>query len=118
MPNGGIHHCGRCRHYHAGTSRCQLRDVDIESSHWTTCKNFNRPGEPIVGPIYAIVCEVKNGGGAYGDIPYFDGIRVDTVQRPNKGDTYVCFTDSNRKYYEFSSVADYLTFYESSGRQY
>ena len=118
MPNGGIHHCGHCLHYQQAVSRCQLRSIEIEASHWTTCNNFNRPGNEIIGPVYAIVCEVKDHAGGYGDIPYFDGIRVDTVQRPDGGDTFVCFTESNGTYHEFSTVAEYLSFYEKSGRTY
>ena len=33
-------------------------------------------------------------------------------------DTFVCFTESNGTYHEFPTVADYLSFYEKSGRQY
>ena len=44
MPNGGMHHCGHCPHYRQAVSRCQLRSIEIEASHWTTCNNFNRPG--------------------------------------------------------------------------
>jgi len=118
MPNGGIHHCGNCRYYQRETPGCELRGVPIESSHWTTCKNFNHPNKDAIGPIYAIVCEVRSHAGSYTDIPYFDGIRVDTVQRPDGGDTFVCFTDSNGHYNEFSTVADYHAFYKTSGREY
>jgi hypothetical protein len=118
MPNGGVHHCGNCRHYQQDTSSCELRGVRIESSHWTTCKNFGQPNKDAIGPIYAIVCEVKSHAGSYADIPYCDGIRVDTVQRPDGGDTFVCFRDSNGQYNEYPTVADYLAFYETSGRKY
>lgn len=118
MPNGGLHHCGHCQHYQRNTSRCKLRGVQMESSHWTTCKNFNRLGSEVVDPVYAIVCEVQNCVGSYGDIPYFDGIRVDTFQEPNGGDTFVCFTDSTGIYHEFPTVVDYLSFCEKSERQY
>jgi hypothetical protein len=67
--------------------------------------------------MYAIVCEVRDGAGGYGEIPYFDGARVDTIQKPNGGDTFVCFTESDGTYHEFPTVADYLTFYEKSGHR-
>jgi uncharacterized protein (TIGR02452 family) len=115
MPNGGTHHCGLyCCHFDNGTNNCNLRHVQIEQPCWTTCKNFNRPNRTIVGPLYAIVCEVKSGAGGYGDIPYFDGRRVDTVQRDGKGDTVVCFTDRNGQHHEFASVADYLENYKNN----
>jgi hypothetical protein len=118
MPNGGVHHCGNCRHYQNDAAHCGLRGVPIDLSHWTTCRNFNHPGTEPSGPIYAIVCEVKSRAAAYGDIPYFDGVRVDTVQEANGGDTFVCFTDKSGNHHEFPTVAEYLLFYEKSGRQY
>jgi len=118
MPNGGVHHCGHCEHYDLDSAKCMLRGAEIESSHWTTCKNFNRPGQTILGPMYAIICEVKNGGATYGDIPYCDGIRVDTHQRPDGGDTFVCFTDASGNYHEFPTVNDYLSYYRQSGREF
>ncbi len=124
MPNGGMHHCGHCPHFERSASRCALRGVRIESSHWTTCRNFGDEAvesgaavEP-AGPLYAIVCEVKGGAGAYGDIPYFDGVRVDTVQSRPGGDTVVRFTDAGGTRHEFASVAEYLSFYEKSGRSF
>jgi uncharacterized protein (TIGR02452 family) len=115
MPNGGTHHCGLyCRHFDNDMKTCHLRQIQIDQPFWTTCKNFNQPGKTIVGPLYAIVCEVKNGAGGYGDIPYFDGRRVDTVQPSGGGDTVVCFTDRNRKHHEFASVADYLEYCRSN----
>lgn len=114
MPNGGPSHCGNCRRYQE--SRCSLRNVAIEHSHWTKCRNFGRSGTLPVGPIYAIVSELKNLAIQYIDIPYFDGIRVNTVRKPDCADTVVCFTDGNGEYHEFASAADYLAFYEASGR--
>lgn len=116
MPNGGVRHCGHCQRY--SESRCGLRDVPIESPRWTTCRNINRSGTVPVGPLYAIVCEVKDQAAMYDDIPYFDGIRVDTARKSDGGDTVVCFTDGNGDYHEFASIADYLLFYKESGRPY
>lgn len=117
MPNGGTHHCGLyCCHFDNGTNTCNLRHVQIESPLWTTCKNFNRTGTTLVGPLYAIVCEVKSGAGGYGDIPYFDGCRVDTLQRDGGADTVVYFTDRNGRYHEFPSVADYLEYYQKAAK--
>ena len=115
MPNGGPHHCGNCRHFVADENRCSLRRVAIEGSHWTTCRNFNRPGDDVVGPVYAIVEEVRNHGGGAADIPYFEGCRVDTVQPDGTGDTVVRFTDTTGTNHEFASVSDYLAFYKRSG---
>jgi uncharacterized protein (TIGR02452 family) len=114
MPNGGEHHCGNCHHFIRHSSKCSLRNVGIESSHWTSCNNFNRHGDKVIGPIYAIVCEVKSGTGGYDDIPYFNGCRVDTLQRTDGGDTFVCFTDRKGKYHEFTSVADYIKYYREN----
>jgi len=62
--------------------------------------------------VFSIVCEVKSGAGGYGDIPWFDGCRVDTVQRVSGSDTVVCFTDRSGQSHEFEDVAAYLRFYE------
>jgi len=69
------------------------------------------PGPTIIGPLHAIICEVKDDNGAYSDIPYFDGCRVDTVQRGGRGDTVVCLTDRSGQYHEFGSLAEYMEFY-------
>lgn len=116
MPNGGEHHCGMyCCHFDNITHICGLRNVTIELPLWTTCKNFNKPGRTGEGPIYAIVGQVKNGGGGYIDIPYFNGRRVDTLQLDGRSDTIVYFTDRDSTYHEFPSVAAYLEFYRSNG---
>lgn len=117
MPNGGIHHCWGCSHFDADMSFCNLRHADIDSSHWTTCRNRNKDSSEIYGPIYAIVCEVKSGAGSYGDIPYFEGCRADTVQE-GAGDTVVRFTDKSGNAHEFDTVADYLDFYRDSGQEF
>jgi len=62
--------------------------------------------------VFSIVCEVKSGAGGCGDIPWFDGCRVDTVQRTSGGDTVVCFTDRSGQQHEFEDVEAYLRFYE------
>ena len=99
---------------------CCLRGVKIDLVPWTTCRNHrykskNFPPSAVepAGPLYAIVCEVKDNTGGYEMIPYFNGIRVDTVQMGG-GDTIVGFTDSEGVRREFSSVEDYLSFYEQS----
>jgi hypothetical protein len=117
MPNGGTHHCGHCRHYVESEARCSLRDISVEASHWTTCRNFYLPDGDAVGPIYSIVYEVRDRSGAYGDIPYFDGCRVDTVQLDGSGDTVVRFTDTQGKEHTFAAVAEYLAYYKESGRE-
>lgn len=117
MPNGGVHHCWGCSHLVSETAFCSLRNVTIASSLWTTCRNINKNFGQIDGPLYAIVCEVKSGAGTYGDIPYFDGCRADTVQE-GSGDTIVRFTDHAGKVHEFKTLADYLAFYRESGQEF
>lgn len=114
MPNGGPQHCGHCKRYLRAESRCGLRDVPIERSHWTVCRNYYRPHDPVMGPIYAIVCEIRDGAGCYLDIPYFDGIRVDTVSI-DEANTAVRFTTPTGVM-TFPSVDEYLRFYRNSGR--
>lgn len=135
MPNGGFHHCGHCQHFQGDTWYCTLRDLVIEDPGWTTCNNFladdpiavphwktyytdDHPSDAVDGPVYAIVCEVRNRSGRYGEIPYFDGVRVDTEQKSRGGDTFIRFTDPRGTTYLFASVADYLEFYEASGRSF
>ena len=112
MTNGETHHCAEyCRHFESSINTCRLRNAKIESPFWTTCKNLDGPARIIIGPLHAIICEVKNDKGAYSDIPYFDGCRVDTVQRDGRGDTVVCLTDRNGKSHEFGSLTEYMEFY-------
>lgn len=117
MPNGGTHHCGHCQHYQEVRSRCKLRKVDIKSSHWTTCANYDQPGKNSSGPLYAIVCQVRNRAGGYAQIPYFDGIRADAIQEGDGGDTFICFTDEDGVDYRFPTATEYIEFYKKSGRQ-
>ncbi len=56
--------------------------------------------------------QVASNTEGYGDIPWFDGCRVDTVQRTSGGDTAVCFTDRSGQQHEFEDVEAYLRFYE------
>lgn len=135
MPNGGLHHCGHCQHFQHDPWHCTLRDLVIEDPGWTTCNNFltddpiallnwqprdsgHHQGGTVHGPVYAIVCEVRNRSGRYGEIPYFDGVRVDTEQKPGRDDTFIRFTDPDGRTYLFSCVADYLDFYKNSGRSF
>ena len=117
MPNGGTHHCWGCSHFVSEKAFCSLRNVTIARASWTTCRNRNKNMVEIAGPLYAIVCEVKSGAGAYTDIPYFDGCRADTVQE-GPGDTIVRFTDAAGKVHEFKTITDYLAFYRESGREF
>jgi uncharacterized protein (TIGR02452 family) len=112
MPNGGLHHCGDCRHFEPDTVKCSLRNLAIESSHWTTCASMNRLDKKATGPLYAIICEVRSGGAAYGDIPYFNGCRADTVQKESSGNSSVVFTDQHGMQHEFPSVAKYMEHYQ------
>ena len=116
MPNGGPGHCGNCCYFESN-NRCSSRDVPIESSHWTTCRSRNSENSEVVGPVYAIVCEVKNSAAAYGSIPYYDGCRVDAIQGPDGGDTIVKFVDNEGKSHEFATAAEYMDFYASAGRK-
>ena len=115
MPNGGVHHCGNCRWFN-NDSFCSLRQQEILIPHWTTCQNCNLDvgkTDGAIGPIYAIVCEVKNGKGGYHQIPYYKGIRVDTDSVDDDDDTYLAFTDPDGVERWFDCVADYLDFYYS-----
>jgi len=45
MPNGGVHHCGYCRHLNRQTNICQLRKIFIEKILVTTCRDTNKETE-------------------------------------------------------------------------
>jgi hypothetical protein len=120
MPNGGSDICGNCSHFNSTTVICKLRQVKIDATHWTTCRNYSDDGKEIKGPLFAVVCEVRSSAGHYDRIPYFDGIRVDTIQRSQfgqtaPGDTYLHFVDQNGTNHQFETVAEYIAFYEKSG---
>ena len=124
MPNGGVAICRNCRHFKAGAEQeepvaglCSLRHVKIEMPFWTSCRNIAEGGDDVLGPLYSVVCEVRDGGGTYYKIPYFDGARVETEQEGVSGKTVVRFTDEHGGLREFESVSDYFRFFEKSGRE-
>ena len=108
MPNGGTHNCESCNYFR--DDFCRLRSEVIDFPFWTTCMNRNRPGRMIDGVICAIVCEVKNRGGSYCEIPYYNGIRADTVQE-GSGDTRVVWRGNAGEELVFDDVRAYLEFY-------
>lgn len=110
MPNGGTHHCYSCKYY--SDALCSLRNEPVSLPAWTMCMNRNRDGVPITGPMYAIVCEVKNKAGAYCSIPYYRGLRADTVQEDG-GNTKVVWISDFREKLEFADVEAYMEFYET-----
>ena len=111
MPNGGSHHCANCQHFEDG--QCTLRQTKIKIPYWTTCKNWNRNSTEPNGPIFAIVCEVKNGAGSYTNIPYFKGNRVDTYQEGGE-DTILKFKDGSGNSIELPDVESYLKYYNKN----
>jgi ADP-ribosylglycohydrolase len=112
MPNGGIHHCGNCKHFEDIQSNCKLRNEKIHSSHWTTCLSWNEMHRVPKGAMFAIVCEVKSGVGTYSDIPYYLGSRADTIQDKGNGDTVVSFIEANSKAMKFQTVEAYYKHYQ------
>ncbi len=110
MPNGGTHHCGNCCHLVNGT--CILRNEQIDLTHWTTCRNWNSNELSPQGVIFAIVCEVKKQAGSYCNVPYYNGIRVDTVQE-GTGDTNVVWESKDGQKIVFKDVREYLSFYDT-----
>ena len=114
MPNGGVHHCGHCRNFKSAKNTCSLRSVHIESSHWTSCQNFDEKAVNARGPLYAIECEVKDGGGMYATIPYWKEARPQMVQDLHTSDTklVVKVDDQTR---EFDTIEEYLDAYKKAG---
>src|SRR6266487_1592014 len=62
-------------------------------------------GGEALGPLFAMVGEAKGGVLWHGEIPYWDGRRVDTTQLA-MGETVVRFTDGSGEAHEFPSVVD------------
>ena len=114
MPNGGIHHCGGCQHLNLKNNVCLLRKITIIATPWTTCRDKNKDVSNPTGPVYSIVCEVKNKGGSYCDLPWFDGNRVDTEQAPNGGDTIVVVKDGDGHRHEFPDADAYMDFWDTN----
>ena len=110
MSNGGVHHCGNCHHLIDGI--CVLRNEKIESLHWTTCQNWNSSELKPMGVIFAVVSEVKDNAGSYHQIPFFNGVRADTVQNGDN-DTDVHWKSKDGRKLIFRDVAEYLSFYET-----
>ena len=116
MPNGGYHNiCAHCKHLIEG-NLCALRKIHIPNTHWTLCRNFNNEKD-IEGPLIAVIGQVKDGGIAYGTIPYFNGQRADTIQKDGGGDTVVRIIDLDGRPREFDTVDDYLEFYEKNKKE-
>jgi len=111
MPNGGESNCEHCKHFDKIV--CKLRNVDIESAYWTTCENWNQIATAPSGPIYAIVCEVKNRAGGYAEIPYFNGNRVHTHQE-GAGDTVIKFDDGKGNIIELPDIESYMKYYNEN----
>ena len=113
MPNGGLHHCGNCQHFDRDSSLCLLRDITIEQPPWTTCANIELPNDLAQGPVYSIVCQVKDGAGSYGDIPWFQGNRADTTPDPARENyTIVKVADRDGVMHEFLDVDAYMDFWK------
>ena len=110
MPNGGVHHCGNC--HFLKNDFCNIRNEKIESSHWTTCQNWNSSELKPMSVVFAIVSEVKDRVGSYHNIPYFNGVRADTVQKGDN-DTEVHWKSKDGRKLIFKDVAEYLSFYET-----
>jgi len=111
MPNGGSHNCANCKYLL--DTQCTLRDVKIDVPYWTTCRNWNSSDSVITDVKYAIVGEVINGVIRYGEIPYYNGKRPDTVQQPD-GDTQVILRLNNQNTLLFGTVKEYLEFFNNA----
>lgn len=111
MPNGGIHHCGNCKHFEDIQSNCKLRNEKIHSSHWTTCLSWNEMHRVPKGTMFAILCEVKEKAGSYHDVPYILGCRPEAEQNKSTLDTVVAYIDKNEKWIGFPTVEDYYEHY-------
>jgi len=57
---------------------------------------------------------VKNKAGSYGDIPWFQGNRADTVQLKDGADTIVVVKDREGKKLEFLDVEEYIKFWRKN----
>jgi hypothetical protein len=110
MPNGGTRHCANCKHFDDGV--CTLRQNEIRIPYWTTCKNWNKVSVEPNGPIFAIVCQVKDGAGNYLKIPYYKGNRADTYQEGE--DTIIKFKNENGDIIELPDVESYLNYYNEN----
>ena len=111
MPNGGIRGCDTCIHNESGL--CKVRNERIFIyPHWMTCDNWNSYNLNPDGVIFSVVGEVKNGGISYGKIPYYKGMRVDTIQN-GSDDTIVIWRGKDGSEMKFKDVDEYLEFYEN-----
>jgi hypothetical protein len=114
MPNGGTHHCAHCRNFESKKSVCALRRVHVAETHWTSCQNFDEKAVLSRGPLYAIVCEVKDGGGMYATIPYWKEARPQMIQDLHTLDTkLVVKVDDQIR--EFETIQEYLDAHRAAG---
>jgi hypothetical protein len=107
MPNGGTHHCYSCCNFRRDANWCALRNRAIGSTHWTSCGDFDERHDAPHGPLYAIVCEVKDGGGSYATIPYWDDVEPQSVQDASTVDSYITVHLANGML-RFEGVREYL----------
>ncbi|MEN9509020.1 MAG: hypothetical protein RLZZ621_1583 [Gemmatimonadota bacterium] len=115
MPNGGTHHCAYCRHFDTDRQHCTLRNIPINGSYWTSCQNSDEGVTEPTGPLYAIVCEVREQGRAYATIPFWGDARPEMVQEFPSPDTHVLvrFTDGRRL--RFESILENLDALQQAG---
>lgn len=105
MANGGFHHCAKCNHFKENT--CQLRSTEVYNAYLTTCRNWNTESQAPEGPLYAIVCEVKESAEHYADIPYYRDNRAETFQ-VGEGDTVIQFIDETSSLRELPDIESYM----------
>jgi hypothetical protein len=75
--------------------------------------NWNNNSKELDGPLYAILCEVKNGAGRYIEVPYFKGKRVYTMQA-GAGDTSLQCEDERGNTLQFSDSESFIKYYEKN----
>jgi hypothetical protein len=114
MPNGGEHHCGFCCHFDLHQARCRLRDVPVVDIASTSCGNWDSPATEPMGPMYAILCEVKNRGGSYRTVPYWGTARPETIQDFATLDTHVVVRPGGQRM-RFDTVSEYLEALKEAG---
>lgn len=117
MPNGGGSCSYECPHFDESSSTCQLRKIVIDNPYWTTCKNYMGRNPYPIGPLYAVLGVIHNGGSGYTDLPYTNGTRPESIRLGDNLDTTFEIMDIHEKPYHFETEAQYLEYYRENDLQ-
>ena len=102
--------CKYCKYLVSGI--CLVRNEKIGVPEFTWCRNSIFGGPTPMGVLYVLSEELKYGKPYIRQIPYYNGIRVETFQRI-PGKTVVVIDKPGKGKLIFNSVDEYFVYYDN-----